>query len=93
MQILFCVGGSIFDSSRHDAFQKSRVHQESILQNFDFFVFPIFAIKLGHFKAQKKYFLMLKKLKLNSEKQKKSLFNEEKSFVGLTPSLVHSNNM
>ncbi len=26
--------------------------QESILPNFDFFVFPIFAFKLGHFKVQ-----------------------------------------
>jgi hypothetical protein len=25
---------------------------ESILPNFDFFVFPIFALKLGHFKVQ-----------------------------------------
>jgi hypothetical protein len=30
---------------------------------------------------------MLKTLKLNNKKQKKSPFNEEKSFVGLTPSL------
>ncbi len=28
------------------------VHLESILPNFDFFVFPIFAFKLGHFKVQ-----------------------------------------
>jgi hypothetical protein len=26
--------------------------QDSILPNFDFFVFPIFAFKLGHFKVQ-----------------------------------------
>jgi hypothetical protein len=27
-------------------------NQESILPNYDFFVFPIFVFKLGHFKAQ-----------------------------------------
>ncbi len=28
------------------------MNPESILPNFDFFVFPIFAIKFGHFKVQ-----------------------------------------
>ncbi len=29
-----------------------KITPESILPNFDFFVFPIFAFKLGHFKVQ-----------------------------------------
>jgi hypothetical protein len=49
---------------------------ESILPNFDFFVFPIFAFKLGHFEVQT--IIILQTLKLNIEKRKKSLFYEEK---------------
>jgi hypothetical protein len=55
---------------------------ESILPNFNFFIFPIFAIKLGHFKA---IFFMLQTLKLNSKNGKKSSFYKGKSLVGLTP--------
>jgi hypothetical protein len=50
---------------------------ESILPNFDFFIFQIFAFKLGHFKVQTIFFL-LQTLKLNNKKRKKSLFYEEK---------------
>jgi hypothetical protein len=57
---------------------------ESILPNYDFFAFLIFAIKLGHFKVHT-IFLMLQTLKLNNKKREKSLFYEEKSLVGLTP--------
>jgi hypothetical protein len=31
---------------------KNKVDKESILSNFDFSVFPIFAFELGHFKVQ-----------------------------------------
>jgi hypothetical protein len=51
---------------------------------FDFFVFPIFASKLGHLKYGQN-FLMLQTLKLNNEKRQKSSFYEEKSLVGLAP--------
>jgi hypothetical protein len=33
-------------------FKKEGEKLESILPNFDFFIFPIFAFKLGHFKVQ-----------------------------------------
>jgi hypothetical protein len=59
--------------------KKSDIDWESSLPNYDFFAFPIFAIKLGHFKY-KQYFLMQQTLTLNNEKQKKSLFYEEKKF-------------
>ncbi len=58
--------------------------QESILPNFEFFVFPILAFKVGHFKAQT---IFSYTLKLNNEKWKKSLFYKEKCLVGLTPAL------
>ncbi len=45
--------------------------QGSILPNFDFFFFLIFAFKLGHFKVQT-IFLMLQTLKLNNKKREKS---------------------
>jgi hypothetical protein len=38
---------TLLEIVQHAIFQ----NQESILPNFDFFVFPIFAFKLGHFKA------------------------------------------
>jgi hypothetical protein len=50
-----------------DLNQNTDQNLESILPNFDFFVFPIFVIKLGHFKIQA-IFLMLQTLKLNSKK-------------------------
>jgi hypothetical protein len=56
----------------------------SILPNFNFFVFPIFALSLAILK-HRQYFDMLQTLKLNNKKQKKSLFYVEKSLVGLTP--------
>ncbi len=58
--------------------------QESILPNFDFFVFLVFTIKLAISKYRQ-YFLMLQTLKLNIKIRKKSTFYEEKSLVGLTP--------
>ncbi len=50
---------------------------ESIQPNFDFFVFLIFAIRLGYFKAQTIFFI-LQTLKLNNEKRKKSSFMKKK---------------
>ncbi len=59
---------------------------ESILPNFAFLCFPIFAVKLSHFVT-----LQLNKLLWNSkakkQKQRKILFYEEKSLVGLTHGL------
>ncbi len=50
------------------------VVQESILPNINFFIFEIFAFKLGHFKVQTIfYFLMLHTFKLNNKKWKKNL--------------------
>ncbi len=43
--------------------------QESILPNYDFFAFPIFAIKLGHFKVHTIFFV-LQTLKLNNKNGK-----------------------
>jgi hypothetical protein len=50
---------------------------ESILPNFDFFIFSIFTIKLGHFKVQQ-IFSNAQTLKFNSKKQKKLHFTKKK---------------
>ncbi len=54
---------------------------ESILPNFDFFVFSIFAFKLGHFKVQ----TIFSHATNTQAKQQKIFLYEEKSLVGLTP--------
>jgi hypothetical protein len=43
---------SRFQEYLHHLGCPNRETQESILPNFDFFIFPIFAFKLGHFKVQ-----------------------------------------
>jgi hypothetical protein len=52
-------------------------------------LFSIFAIKLGHVKVQTIFF-MLKTLKINNKKQKKSSFYEEKRLVGWIDSQLQS---
>ncbi len=41
-----------FSSHQHDQSFNIKQDLESILPNFDFFIFPTFAFKLGHFKVQ-----------------------------------------
>ncbi len=54
---------------------------QSILPNFDFFIFRIFAFKLGHFKVQS-LFSYATNTQAYQQKRKKSLFYEEKLLVG-----------
>jgi hypothetical protein len=57
---------------------------ESILPNFNFFVFPIFAIKLGPFKTQAIFsYATNTQAQQQKKPRKKSSFYEEKSLVGL----------
>ncbi len=61
--------------------------QKSILPNFFFFIFQIFAIKLGHFKVQTIF-----SYTTNTQGyQQKMSFYEEKSLVGLAPGMLNSN--
>jgi hypothetical protein len=57
--------------------------QESILPNLDFFVFPIFVVKLEYY-CIRKYCMYFKMTKLESKTQKKYSFYEENSLIGLT---------
>jgi hypothetical protein len=52
--------------------EEGKGNEVSILPNFDFFIFPILALKLCHSKVQTIFF-MLQTHRINNKKQKKIL--------------------
>ncbi len=65
--------------------------QESILPNFDFFIFPIFTFNLGHFKVQRAFLYATNTQAYQQKNGKKSLFYKEKCLVGLTTGVNFTN--